>query len=209
MSPALRAPPGPGARPSRSPGCMERSAVEGARSSAAGRLPAGRQERCRFRTQWRLARLRAPPVPARSRRPWRRPQFALVLPLNVEVADALGVRLDELLARFHVRSHQLLERVVDRGCILDLDLEQHAALRVHGRLPQLLSIHLAETLHARGLRVFSELAESFVAVALGMAPNDLLAFEDLEQRRLRHVEVSALDDLREIAEEESQQQRAN
>ena len=42
-----------------------------------------------------------------------------------------------------------------------------------------------------------------------MAPNRLLALEDFVQRRLRHVEVAHLDDLREIAEEERQQQRAD
>src|SRR6266850_1847979 len=90
---------------------------------------------------------------------------------DVEVADALGVRLDELLAGFDVGSHQLLERVVDRGGVLDVDLEQNTRGRVHRRLPQLLCVHLAETLHARRLGVLAELPERFVAVAFGMAPD--------------------------------------
>src|SRR5207302_1975742 len=54
---------------------------------------------------------------------------------DVEVPDALGVRLDELLAWLDVRSHQLLKRVVDGGDVVDGDLQQHARLRVHGRDP--------------------------------------------------------------------------
>src|SRR5438105_1089286 len=41
--------------------------------------------------------------------------------LDVEVPDALGVRLDELLARLDLRTHQLLEYVVRRGCVVDSD----------------------------------------------------------------------------------------
>src|ERR1700682_5104600 len=96
--------------------------------------------------------------------------------LDVEVADALGVRLNVFLARLHVWPHQLLERVVDRGRIFDVDLQKNARGRVHRRLPQLFGVHLAKTLHARGLGVLAELPKRLVAVALGMAPDDLLAF---------------------------------
>src|SRR5258708_40153664 len=41
---------------------------------------------------------------------------------DIEVPDALGVRLDELLARLDVRSHQLLERIVDRRRVFDRHL---------------------------------------------------------------------------------------
>src|ERR1700682_4953185 len=70
-------------------------------------------------------------------------------PLNVEVADALGVRLNELFAGLHVGPHQLLEYVVDRCRIFDGDLKQHATRGIHGRLPELFGIHLTETLHSR------------------------------------------------------------
>src|SRR5260370_28537652 len=39
-----------------------------------------------------------------------------------------------------------------------------------------------------------------------MTPDDLLAFEDFVERWLRHVQVALLDDIREIAEEESEQE---
>src|SRR4029077_11792406 len=128
---------------------------------------------------------------------------------DVEVADALGVRLDELLPRLDVRSHQLLERVVDGGDVLDLDLQQHAGLRVHRRLPQLFGVHLAKTLHARGLGILAELSDGLVAIAFRVAPDDLLALEDLEERRLRHVEIALLDDLRKVSEEKREQKSAD
>src|SRR5450759_3533133 len=86
---------------------------------------------------------------------------------DVEVADGLGVRLNELLARLHVRSHQLRERFVHGGDVLDPDLQQHARIGVHGRLPKLLSVHLAETLHAGRLGVLPELPQGFVTVSFG------------------------------------------
>src|SRR5579859_8085570 len=133
--------------------------------------------------------------------------------LDVEVADALGVRLDELLARLDVGPHHFLERVVHRRGVVDGDAQQHAGLRVHGRLPQLVGVHLAQTLHARGLGVLAQLPHRLVAIRLGVAPNDLRvlarALADLEERRLGHVQVALLDDLREVAVEEGKQQRAD
>src|ERR1700682_770278 len=113
MSRALTGPPAQDVRPSRSTECRERGADGDARPAAAGLQRASRPMRCRFRIPWQLRRLPARPEAARSRRPWRRLLFA-PSDLDVEVADALGVRLNELLARLHVRSHQLLECVGDR-----------------------------------------------------------------------------------------------
>src|SRR5439155_7152508 len=63
---------------------------------------------------------------------------------DVEVAHALGVGLDELLARFHIRAHQLLEDVVDLGGVLDVYAQERAGVRVHGRVPELVCVHLTE-----------------------------------------------------------------
>src|SRR5438445_6381504 len=86
--------------------------------------------------------------------------------LDVEVADALGVRLDELLAGLDVRSHQPLERVVDRRGVFDRDAKKDARRRIHRGLPELLRVHLAETLHPRRLGALAELAQGLVAVGL-------------------------------------------
>ncbi len=42
--------------------------------------------------------------------------------LDIEVPDALGMRLDEFLARLDIGSHQLLECLVDRGDVFDRHL---------------------------------------------------------------------------------------
>src|SRR5712692_3501918 len=57
----------------------------------------------------------SPPMASTAIRIWARPLS------DVEVADALGVRLNELLAWLHVRTHQLLEGFVDLGHVVDLD----------------------------------------------------------------------------------------
>src|SRR5260370_672394 len=80
---------------------------------------------------------------------------------------------------------------------------------VDGRLPQLVGVHLAETLHARDFGVLAELAQCLIPLGLRMTPHDLLALEDFVERWLRHVQVAPVDDVGEIAEEECQQQSAN
>src|SRR2546430_1865858 len=132
---------------------------------------------------------------------------------DVEVADALGVRLDELLARLDVGPHQFLEGVVDRGHIVDGDLEEDARRGVHGRLPQLFGVHLAKTLHPRGFSTFAELTHRLVALGFGLAPDDLhvlaRSLRHLEYRRLRHVQVTLVDHLGGVAEEKREQKRAD
>src|SRR4030081_1367928 len=71
--------------------------------------------------------------------------------LNVQVAHGLGVRLDEAFAWIHFRPHQDVESLVRLDRVLDLDPEQHPVLRVHGGLPQLVGVHLTQTLVARDL----------------------------------------------------------
>src|SRR5207302_5559680 len=71
--------------------------------------------------------------------------------LDVEVAHCLRMRLDELATRLDVAAHQLLEDLVDLRDVLDLDLEQRARRRVHGRVPELVGVHLAQTLEAADL----------------------------------------------------------
>src|SRR6266581_4278285 len=132
---------------------------------------------------------------------------------DVEVADALGVRLDELLARLDVGTHQFFERVVDRCDVVYRHLKQDASRRVHRRLPEFLRVHLAQTLHSRRLGALAELTHRLVAVSLGLAPDDLHvlagALRHFEERRLRHVEVTHVDHLGEIAEEEREQKGAD
>src|SRR5438477_4066927 len=129
--------------------------------------------------------------------------------LDVQVAHGFGVRLDEAFARIHLGAHQDVEDLVGLDGILDLDSEEHAVLRVHGGLPELLGIHLAETLVARDLRFSVHLRQLAVLLFLGVGVADRLAARDLVKRRLRDVEVLTGDHLRHVAEEKCEQQGAD
>src|SRR6478609_10493273 len=69
-------------------------------------------------------------------------------PLDVEEPDILRVLLDELPPRLHVFAHERREDRVGRGGVVDRDLAERARRGIHRGLPQLLVIHLAETLVA-------------------------------------------------------------
>src|SRR5690349_4700859 len=87
-----------------------------------------------------------------SRPVLRRAAFTTFLArLNIEVADVQRVRLDELSARLDLVAHEGREDVVRLVGVLDLHLQERAALGIHGRLPELARIHLAEALVALDL----------------------------------------------------------
>src|SRR4030081_2331073 len=70
----------------------------------------------------------------------------LLPPSYVQVANGLGVRLDELLARVDIHAHEGLEESLGGGAVLRVDTHQDPALGVHGRLPELIRVHLAQAL---------------------------------------------------------------
>ena len=119
------------------------------------------------------------------------------------------MRLDELLARLDIVAHQLFEGVGNRGRVFDVDTQQHALVGIHSRFPQLVGVHLAQALEAADLDVGPHPLHLLVALGVAVDPSHLLALFDLVERRLSHVDVLALDELGEIAEEEGEQQRAD
>src|SRR5687768_15688718 len=64
--------------------------------------------------------------------------------LDVEVSDIKGIGLDEVSSRLDFFAHQDVEDLIGRIEILDTDLQQAPRLGIHGGLPELLRIHLAE-----------------------------------------------------------------
>src|SRR5450432_4633337 len=70
------------------------------------------------------------------------------LVLYVEVSDVERVGLDERPARLDEIAHQRREEAVGFVGILDAYLQERAAGRIHGGYPELLRIHLDETLVA-------------------------------------------------------------
>src|SRR5437763_7189775 len=67
---------------------------------------------------------------------------------DIEIGDREGVLLDELAARLDLISHERHEDVVGGECVLDLHLQQAARLGIDSGLPELLRVHLAESLVA-------------------------------------------------------------
>src|SRR6266480_2615631 len=129
--------------------------------------------------------------------------------LNVQVAHGLGVRLDESFAGIDVGTHQDIEDLVRLDRVFDLDAEQHPVLWVHGRFPQLVGVHLAETLVAGDLRLSRHLGQLPILLLFGVGVTDLFPASDLVERRLCDVQIFAGDHLRHVAKEKCQQQCTN
>src|SRR5688500_2590287 len=81
----------------------------------------------------------------------------------------LGVLLDEVPAGLDVLAHEDGEHAVGLDGILQLDSLEDPALRVHGRLPQLLGFHLRKSLEPLDVHlllavVLSKLVQRLVVV---------------------------------------------
>ena len=66
-------------------------------------------------------------------------------PLDIQVLDALGMGLDEGLARRYLFTHQDAEGLIGFNRIRYAHLKQGPGLRVHGGLPELLGGHFTQT----------------------------------------------------------------
>ncbi len=64
--------------------------------------------------------------------------------LHVQGAHVAGVLGDEVTPRLHLVAHERGEHLVGDGGVVHRDLQQGALVGVHGGLPQLLRVHLAQ-----------------------------------------------------------------
>ena len=136
--------------------------------------------------------------------------------LDVQESNVAGVLLDELLARLDLIAHELADRALGLGGIVDAHLQKRTGSRLHGGFPQLLGIHLAQALVALhvellGTAHFLELAAQAVLVvdvALDLRGARVLLLH-AEDGRASDVDVAAVDELGHIAVEERQQQDAD
>ena len=97
--------------------------------------------------------------------------------------------------------------MVRRRGVLDAHADQRAALGIHGGLPELLGVHLAQALVALHVdAAFAELLHEPVLLVVRVAVLLDVALLHAVERRLGHVDVAALDDLAEVAEEEGEHQ---
>src|SRR5688572_11688450 len=140
---------------------------------------------------------------------------------DVQVARELRVLLDELETQLRLAAHQALDQVrgVARFLALFLDIavrhahaQQHAVLRVHGGLLEIVRLHLAQALEAAylDLDAAGELGLQQLLLVGVVARIDLLgALGQRIERRLCQEQVAVLDQVRHLAEEEGHQERGD
>src|SRR3989304_10600767 len=56
-------------------------------------------------------------------------------------------------ARLHLLTHQYSENLIGEDGVIHVYLKERALLRIHRRLPELIGVHLSQTLKALDLRV--------------------------------------------------------
>jgi hypothetical protein len=79
---------------------------------------------------------------------------------NVEVLYLERVLLDELAPGLDIVAHQRGKQVIGPGDIFELNLEQGPLRGVHGRIPELVGVHLAEALEPGNLHsLLAEMAD--------------------------------------------------
>ena len=101
-----------------------------------------------------------------------------------------------------------IEHLIGLDRIFDTHLQHRPALRIHRRLPELFGIHLSKTfvpldVHLRAFAEFGMISSRSFSFC---AYRTTLFRLDLEQRRLRDIDIARLDDLAHVAVEERQQQ---
>src|SRR5699024_3003230 len=114
---------------------------------------------------------------------------------------------------FDLLAHEYGEYLVGLDGVVEFYAFEGAGLGVHGGVPQLVGVHLAETLEAAYLYLRvgvagAHLGADLVALGVGVGHAALLAAGELVERRHGGVDIAVLDQRAHIAEEEGQQQRA-
>src|SRR5215472_10935153 len=104
---------------------------------------------------------------------WKRASIPRASRSDVQEPDVLGVAGDERAAGLDVLAHQHTEQLVRLGGVVQGHLQEQAVRRVHRGLPQLVGVHLAETLVALDAVVLVDLlaglqARGHQAVALAV-----------------------------------------
>src|SRR5829696_6497974 len=128
----------------------------------------------------------------------------------VQEPHVLGVGHDEVLPQLDVVTHEDADGAVGQRRLLHRHLEQRAPGRVHGRLPELLPVHLAEALQAVELVLLARvLGQEPLAGGVVLQVLLLLAHRHRVEGRLGDVHVAGLDQRLHVAVEEGQQQRAD
>src|SRR4051812_5409947 len=102
---------------------------------------------------------------------------------DIEICDFTCVGFDELAARLDCVAHEHREDLVSGAGVVDSDDLQRAPLRVHGRVEELVGVHLAEALEALERHpVATDLEDRRAQLLEGERVTVLLAQHDVEGR---------------------------
>ena len=114
--------------------------------------------------------------------------------------------LDEILPGFNILAHQGLEDLICLHGVLDRDLLEDPLLRVHGRIPELLGVHLPKTLVPLDRDpLLPQLGEDPFHVLFAVSIPLLLSLHDREERGLGDVDIAGLDQPEHIPVEEGEE----
>src|SRR5674476_470392 len=124
------------------------------------------------------------------------------LPLDIEESHVAGVALDEAAPALDVLTHENREDLVCGRGVVQRDLEKDAVVRVQRGLPQLLVVHLTQTLVALDAGVLGQPPSLTqpglnpgVAFAVGVGVFvRVVAPLETEERRLGEVDEAGLDE---------------
>src|SRR2546427_12772379 len=128
--------------------------------------------------------------------------------LDVEVHDVPRVLLDVLPTGADGFAHQNGEEGVCRGRVLNCNLLQDATLRVQGRFPELVRVHLPEALVPLvGHALVPELLRELLPLLLCVCVEDFLGFSNLIEGRLGDVHIPCVNEGSHVPEEECKEKR--
>ena len=117
------------------------------------------------------------------------------------------MRLDEVLAWWDVFPHEHTEYCISLLSILDRDSEHFSFLWIHRCLPELIWIHLPETLISLdSLRGYPFLDNQFQFLIFIVDIPCLLALGELVERWIRDEYMSIVDEWTKVAEEKCQEE---
>lgn len=122
--------------------------------------------------------------------------------------------LNKPFARGYFVAHEHVEDFVGFDGLFDAHLEDGTLGRVHCSVPESFGVHFAETFVATYLWLFAVMShliffDDGVTLFVAVDVADLLADFDVEERRLRDIQVPIRDNVGHVTEEEGQEQRAN
>src|ERR1019366_8405596 len=132
--------------------------------------------------------------------------LTLLWPLHIQIS-ALRMALNKALPRTHFIAHKHVEDFIGLHGLLNVHTQDSALAWIHGGIPQRLRIHLAKTFVTTNLWLLAivcgtVLGDNNITLFISIDEACLLTYFDVEQGRLRDVQMAFGDQLGHMTEEE-------